>query len=199
VLKSRRCSFCRTPLSKNGVRDSTVRKEEPPADRCAFGPQATQLYGGVGSRQPSYVDWPLTSLGQARRVLMERSGPLTRTALAPLFSCSSFGTAYPLFQAFAQQRIRDLGLRNSEISELRDSRVEWPPASTGRRSCFLLSPEPPCMRGQALAVALPMRSAPAPWAVLPSLSLKPFAARNACLPKRRGFRFLGLRGLSSQL
>jgi hypothetical protein len=55
------------------------------------------------------------------------------------------------------------------------------------------------LSGQALAVALPMRSAPAPRAVLPSLSLKPFAARNACLPKRRGFRFLGLRGLSSQL
>src|SRR5450631_1263206 len=46
-----------------------------PADRLRVWAAGYRALWGVGSRQPSDVDYPLASPGQARRVLTERSGP----------------------------------------------------------------------------------------------------------------------------
>jgi hypothetical protein len=46
-----------------------------PADRLRVWAAGYRALWGVGLRQPSDVDYPLASPGQARRVLTERSGP----------------------------------------------------------------------------------------------------------------------------
>jgi hypothetical protein len=56
-------------------RAATVGTGLAPADRLRVWAAGYLAPWGVGSRQPSDVDYPLASPGQARRVFTERSGP----------------------------------------------------------------------------------------------------------------------------